>query len=100
MKNFDEIIRESRPTIVDFYATWCGPCMRQLAIIENFERKMGNEVTVLKVDIDKEKDLVEKYHIKSVPTILVFKNGEVMWRGSGVQSHTDLMIAVNSVEWR
>lgn len=100
MKRFEEVIGESRPTVVDFFATWCGPCQRQMGILENFERKMGNEVNVVKVDVDKERELTERYHIQSVPTILVFKNGEVMWRGSGVQSHTDLMVAVNSVEWR
>ncbi|MBQ2838282.1 MAG: thioredoxin [Muribaculaceae bacterium] len=100
MKNFEEIISESRPTVVDFYATWCGPCRRQIPIIDNFKEKMGDVVNVIKVDIDQERELADKYRIQSVPTIMIFKNGEVMWRGSGLQSHTDLMVALNGVEWR
>ena len=100
MKNFEEIISESRPTVVDFYATWCGPCRRQIPIIDNFKEKMGDVVNVIKVDIDQERELADKYRIQSVPTIMIFKNGEVMWRGSRLQSHTDLMVALNGVEWR
>ncbi len=100
MKQFDEIIKDSRPTVVDFYATWCGPCRRQMPIIDNLKAKMGDEVNVVKVDVDEDKDLVDRYRIRSVPTILIFKNGEVMWRASGIQSHTDLMVALNGIEWR
>ncbi len=100
MKNFEEIISDSRPTVVDFYATWCGPCRRQIPIIDNFKAKMGDEVNVVKVDIDQEKELAKRYRIQSVPTIMIFKNGEVMWRGSGLQSHSDLMVALNGVDWR
>lgn len=100
MKQFDEIIKDSRPTVVDFYATWCGPCRRQIPIIDNFKSKMGDEVNVIKVDVDEDKDLADRYRIRSVPTILIFKNGEVMWRASGIQSHTDLMVALNGIEWR
>lgn len=100
MKQFDEIIKDSRPTVVDFYATWCGPCRRQIPIIDNFKSKMGDEVNVIKVDVDEDKELADRYRIRSVPTILIFKNGEVMWRASGIQSHTDLMVALNGIEWR
>ena len=100
MKQFDEIIRDSRPTVVDFYATWCGPCRRQIPIIDNFKSKMGDEVNVIKVDVDEDKELADRYRIRSVPTILIFKSGEVMWRASGIQSHTDLMVALNGIEWR
>lgn len=100
MKQFDEIISDSRPTVVDFYATWCGPCRRQIPIIDDFKTKIGDKVNVIKIDVDQEKDLAERYRIQSVPTIMIFKNGEVMWRASGIQSHTDLMVALNGVEWR
>ena len=73
---------------------------RQIPIIDNFKEKMGDVVNVIKVDIDQERELADKYRIQSVPTIMIFKNGEVMWRGSGLQSHTDLMVALNGVEWR
>lgn len=100
MKQFDEIINDSRPTVVDFYATWCGPCRRQIPIIDNFKAKMGEEVNVVKVDVDEEQELADRYRIRSVPTIMIFKNGEVVWRASGIQSHTDLMVALNGIEWR
>lgn len=100
MKQFDEIINDSRPTVVDFYATWCGPCRRQIPIIYNFKAKMGDEVNVVKVDVDEEQELADRYRIRSVPTIMIFKNGEVVWRASGIQSHTDLMVALNGIEWR
>lgn len=100
MKQFDEIISDSRPTVVDFYAAWCGPCRRQIPIIDDFKAKIGDKVNVIKIDVDQEKDLAERYRIQSVPTIMIFKNGEVMWRASGIQSHTDLMVALNGVEWR
>ena len=100
MKNFDEIISESRPTVVDFYATWCGPCRRQIPIIDNLKARLDDEVNVVKIDIDQEKELSKRYRIQSVPTIMIFKNGEVVWRASGIQSHADLMIALNGVEWR
>ena len=100
MKQFEEIINDSRPTVVDFYATWCGPCRRQIPIIDNFKAKMGDEVNVVKVDVDEEQELADRYRIRSVPTIMIFKNGVVVWRASGIQSHTDLMVALNGIEWR
>ena len=61
---------------------------------------MGDEVNVVKVDVDEEQELADRYRIRSVPTIMIFKNGEVVWRASGIQSHTDLMVALNGIEWR
>ena len=79
---------------------FCEFLLLQIPIIDNFKEKMGDVVNVIKVDIDQERELADKYRIQSVPTIMIFKNGEVMWRGSGLQSHTDLMVALNGVEWR
>lgn len=100
MKKFEECINSSTPTLVDFYAEWCGPCRRQMPIIDNFKSKMGDDVNVIKVDIDQEQELAKRYRIQSVPTIIIFKNGEAVWRASGIQSHTDLMVALNGIEWR
>lgn len=100
MKQFDEIIADSRPTVVDFYATWCGPCRRQIPIIDDFKVKMADKVNVLKIDVDNDKELAQRYHIRSIPTIMIFKGGNVVWRASGVQSHAELVKALNSIEWR
>ena len=89
-----------KPALIDFYAEWCGPCRRQMPIVDNFKSKMGDEVNVIKVDIDQEQELAKRYRIQSVPTIIFFKNGEAVWRASGIQSHTDLMVALNGIEWR
>lgn len=100
MKRFDEMISNSRPTVVDFYATWCGPCRRQMPILEDVKDKMGDKINLLKIDIEQNQDLSDRYRIQSVPTIIIFKNGEVMWRASGVQSLADIMMALNEIEWR
>ena len=100
MKRFDEIIGGSRPTLVDFYATWCGPCRRQMPILEDVKDKMRDKINLLKIDIEQNQDLTDRYRIQSVPTIMIFKNGEVMWRASGIQSLVDIMMALNKAEWR
>lgn len=100
MKRFNEAIAQSKPTVVDFFATWCGPCSRQMSIIDDFAAKMGEKVNVVKVDIDKEQELAAAYHVQSIPTIVIFKDGEVMWRASGVQTLSDLMTALSKIEWR
>lgn len=100
MKRFDDAVVQSKPTVVDFFATWCGPCGRQMSVVDDFAAKMGEKVNVVKVDVDKERELAATYHVQSIPTIIIFKNGEVMWRASGVQSLSDLMTALSKIEWR
>ena len=100
MKQFNDVIMQSKPTVVDFYATWCGPCSRQMPIIDDFASKMGDKVNVIKIDVDKERELAATYHVQSIPTIIIFKDGEVMWRASGVQTRADLLAALGGLEWR
>ena len=85
MENFEEIIKSSTPTLVDFFATWCGPCKMQAPILSQVKEKVGDKATVLKVDIDRNSALAERYRVQSVPTLILFKNGEPMWRAVGVQ---------------
>lgn len=85
MNNFEEIIKESKPTLVDFYATWCGPCRMQAPILEQVKDKIGEEGNIIKVDIDRNQELASRYRVQSVPTLIMFKNGEPVWRAVGVQ---------------
>ena len=84
MKNFDELIQSSKPVLVDFYAEWCMPCKMMLPILLEVEEDMKDKAQFLKVDVDKEKELAKRFRILSVPTLIIFKNGEQLWRQSGV----------------
>ncbi len=84
MNDFNEIIKDQKPTLVDFFATWCGPCKMQAPILEQVKAKLGDAVNIVKVDVDKNRELSEQYRIQSVPTLIMFKGGEQVWRGAGV----------------
>lgn len=85
MNNFDEIIKSATPTLVEFFATWCGPCRMQAPILEQVKEKIGDDGTIIKVDIDRNEELAVRYRVQSVPTLIMFKNGEPVWRAVGVQ---------------
>ena len=78
MNDFDKIIAESKPTLVDFFATWCGPCKMQAPILEQVKNRVGDAANVIKVDIDRNNALAAKYRVQSVPTLILFKNGEAV----------------------
>ncbi|MCD7914169.1 MAG: thioredoxin [Tannerellaceae bacterium] len=84
MKSFDEIIKGDKPILVNFFATWCGPCKAMTPVVETIGKEMQGTARVLKIDIDKNEELTNQYRIQSVPTFLIFKGGEVVWRKSGV----------------
>ena len=84
MKDFNELIKSTKPTLVDFYADWCGPCKVLSPIIEQTKSDLGEGATVLKVNIDNNVDVARKYQIRSIPTLVLFKEGDVVWRQSGV----------------
>ncbi|MCX6303377.1 MAG: thioredoxin [Bacteroidetes bacterium] len=84
--NFDSIINDTRPVIVDFHALWCSPCKVQSPILSEIASEFGERVRVIKIDVDQNTGLASKYHIQGVPTVILFKTGEVMWRQSGVVS--------------
>ena len=85
MNDFNEIINSGTPTLVDFFATWCGPCKMQSPILEQLKNKVGDAATIVKIDVDRNPELSAKYQVRSVPTLIIFKNGEPQWRASGLQ---------------
>jgi thioredoxin 1 len=92
---FAEIIRGETPVLVDFYATWCGPCKTISPILQDFARQMGDRVRVLKIDVDKNQAVANKYKVQSIPTLIIFKNGEIKWRQTGVVQKKVLEEMVN-----
>ena len=90
MSQFTDIINEKKPTLVDFYATWCGPCKMQGPILEEVKNRVGDEANIIKVDVDKAQDVAMRYRVQSVPTLILFVNGEAAWRGVGVHQADEL----------
>jgi len=96
MGKFQEIIKAEIPTLVDFYATWCGPCRSMQPVLDQLKVQMGKAVRILKIDVDKNADIAEKFKIRGVPTFVLFKDGEILWRQSGVMDINTLKSKIKS----
>lgn len=83
MGKFGDIVKSDIPTLVDFYATWCGPCKVMHPILDQLKTEMGNKVRILKIDVDKNPSVADQFKIRGVPTLILFKSGEIQWRQSG-----------------
>lgn len=95
METFKDIINGDKPVLVDFYATWCGPCKVMSPTVEALGKELIGQARVLKIDVDKNEAVANQYRIQSVPTLIIFKKGEVVWRGSGVMDKNALMQQMN-----
>lgn len=83
MENFNEIINGNQLTLVDFFATWCGPCKQMHPVLEQLKKDLGDSIRIIKLDVDRIGNLAEAYRIQSVPTLMLFRSGKVLWRQSG-----------------
>ena len=89
--SFNDIIQGEKPVLVDFFATWCGPCKYQGPILEELASAIGDDARIIKIDIDRNQAVAAKYNVRSVPTLMIFKNGEVLWKEAGVKEKADLV---------
>ena len=96
MNKFQDIIAGDTPVLVDFFAEWCGPCKMIKPVLEELKKKMGNKIIILKIDIDKNISLSSEYRIQSVPTLVLWKQGEIIWRQSGALSLNELEQVLSS----
>ncbi|GHA23894.1 thioredoxin [Salinimicrobium marinum] len=94
--NFNEIINADKPVLVDFFADWCGPCKTLAPILKDAKSELGDNVKIVKIDVDKNQPLANKYQVRGVPTLILFKNGKQLWRQSGVLQKSELVQLVRS----
>lgn len=97
MDKFNQLISGSKPVLVDFFATWCGPCQMLAPILHEVKTDMGDKITIIKIDVDKNQQLMAnpQFQVKGVPTLMLFQNGKMLWRQSGVLQKDDIIRTIN-----
>lgn len=96
METFNEVISGDQLVLVDFFATWCQPCKMMHPILEQLKSQLGHTIRVIKIDVDRNNTTAARFNIQSVPTLMLFRKGEVLWRRSGVTQSSELLQIINS----
>lgn len=96
MPTFQELIASPTPTLVDFYAEWCGPCKTLAPILDEVKKEIGEEASIIKVDVDKNPQAAQALQVRGVPTLILYKNGEQVWRQSGVRPAAEIVEVIRS----
>jgi thioredoxin 1 len=91
MSNFDTIIKSDKPVLIDFFATWCGPCKMLGPILKEVKDSLGDRISIIKIDVDKNQQISSQYQVRGVPTMILFQNGKQLWRQSGVLNKEDII---------
>jgi thioredoxin 1 len=91
MSSFNQIIQSDQPVLVDFFATWCGPCQMLAPILKEVKANLGERISIIKIDVDKNQAVAAQYQVRGVPTMILFQNGKQLWRQSGVISKEDII---------
>lgn len=98
METFNDVISEDRLVLVDFFATWCQPCKIMHPVLEQVKAALGDKIRILKVDVDKHGQTAAQYGIQAVPTLMLFRNGQTLWRQSGAMPKSDLLAVINQYQ--
>ncbi len=91
MSNFKDIVNSEKPVLVDFFATWCGPCQMLLPVLDHVKDSLKDRITIIKIDVDKNQELAQKYQVRGVPTMMLFQDGKQLWRQSGVLTKEEII---------